>query len=255
MRLYGFRNINIGERVLNNYEMSDKASPGSGSGKWLLGIDTSTEQSGIALGDGIDLLELSLPGGRQQTRELLPIVDWLLGRRDLSIGEIGAVAVAIGPGSFTGLRVGLSVAKGLALAQGAVVIGIPTLEIVAWPYRASKTPVLAVLPAGRSRFVWAWAEPGEAIGPPVNGTLGEIVETTRDRPGVLVTGEFPPTAFEALATAGVRLESRLMGVRRAAAVVDLGRYRWANGNIDDASSLEPIYLHGKQTALPPRSQR
>jgi tRNA threonylcarbamoyladenosine biosynthesis protein TsaB len=255
MRLYGFGNINIGDGVLNNRESPGNVQGSPIAANWLLGVDTSTDQTGIAVTDGTDLLDVSLPGGRQQTRDLLPAIDWLLTQHGLTLGQIGAAAVTIGPGSFTGLRVGLSVAKGLALAQGAAVIGIPTLEIVSWPYRASATPVLAVLPAGRSRFVWAVAEPGVAIAAPVNSSLDELVEAAHARPDLLVAGELPPPAYEALVAAGVRLESRLLGSRRAAALVDLGWRRWAAGEVNDASSLEPIYLHGKQTALPPRSQR
>jgi tRNA threonylcarbamoyl adenosine modification protein YeaZ len=189
MRLYGFGNINIGDGVLNNRESPGNVQGSPSAANWLLGVDTSTDQTGIAVTDGTDLLDVSLPGGRQQTRDLLPAIDWLLTQHGLTLGQLGAAAVAIGPGSFTGLRVGLSVAKGLALAQGAAVIGIPTLEIVAWPYRASATPVLAVLPAGRSRFVWAVAEPGVAIGSPVNSSLDELIEAAHARPDLLVAGE------------------------------------------------------------------
>jgi tRNA threonylcarbamoyladenosine biosynthesis protein TsaB len=222
---------------------------------WLLSLDTSTEQIGIALTNGEQMLELSLPGGREQTRGLLPVVDWLLHQQGLTSHHIGAVAVATGPGSFTGLRVGLSVAKGLAIAQGVAVVGIPTLDIVAWPYRASGVPLLAVLPAGRSRFVWSLYDADGQHGEPRNGTLEDVQGALAARPDLLVTGELGSAAHEVIAGQHARIESRMLGTRRSAALADLGYQRWQAGHLSDAASLEPIYLHGKQTALPPRSQR
>jgi tRNA threonylcarbamoyladenosine biosynthesis protein TsaB len=222
---------------------------------WLLAIDTSTEQIGVALTDGATMIELSLPGGRQQTTSLLPLIEWVVSRQQLAISDIRAVAVAIGPGSFTGLRVGLSIAKGLTLAQDSAVIGIPTLDIVAWPYRQSRTPLIAVIPAGRSRFVWCIVDADGTITEPANSSLDEFLTVAQDHPNHLVTGELAGPVHDALVAQATRVESQLLGTRRTAALADLGWSRWRQGDVDDPASLEPIYLHGKQTALPPRSQR
>lgn len=222
---------------------------------WLLGLDTSTGQTGIALTNGTSVLELSLPGGREQTRSVLPEIDWLLQRLQVHRDQIGAVAVATGPGSFTGLRVGLSIGKGFALASNAAVIGVPTLDIVTRPYRMSNLPVMAVLPAGRSRLVWEIHEANGDHATPRNGTLAELLETLMERSDVLVVGELDEPVWQEIAAKHPRIEARLLGTRRAAALVEIGYQRWIAGDVDDATTLEPVYLHGQQTALPPRSQR
>ena len=227
----------------------------NGTAPWLLALDTSTGQTGIALTDGQRMLELSLPGGREQTRSVLPEIAWSMERLQVTREQVGAVAVATGPGSFTGLRVGLSIAKGFALAQGAEVIGVPTLDVATWAYRASQTPVMAVLPAGRSRLVWSsFTGTGEAAAPR-NGTLPELLGAIRDMPEALVVGELDAAVWQVIAQHHPRIESHLLGTRRSAALADLGYRRWQAGDTDDATTLEPVYLHGPQTALPPRSQR
>ena len=222
---------------------------------WLLAIDTSTEQIGLALTDGERMIELSLPGGRQQTTSMLPLIDWLISKQELSIADIQVVAVAIGPGSFTGLRVGLSIAKGLALAQDAKVVGIPTLDIVAWSYRQSRIPLIAVIPAGRSRFVWSLVDAAGKSVPPVNGSLDELVSGSTTNRDHLVVGELPFSVHSTLVEQGAWIESHGLGNRRNAALAAFGWSRYSLGDVDDPALLEPIYLHGKQTALPPRSQR
>src|SRR5512137_702545 len=98
----------------------------------LLAVDTSTAQIGLALYDGT-----SVPGefvwhsGLHHTQELAPALSELLRRVNIKMKSIAALGVALGPGSFTSLRVGLAFAKGLVLARHIPIIGIPTLDIVA----------------------------------------------------------------------------------------------------------------------------
>ncbi|MEJ7839123.1 MAG: tRNA (adenosine(37)-N6)-threonylcarbamoyltransferase complex dimerization subunit type 1 TsaB [Thermomicrobiales bacterium] len=240
---------------MNNQDQRDSINATVGPGHWLLAIDTSSEQLGIAMTDGVDITELSLPGGRQQTTSLLPLIDFLGARAGLHQSDFGAVAVATGPGSFTGLRVGLSLAKGMALAQQSAVIGIPTLDVVARPYRSTRQAVVATLPAGRSRIVWCRVSDAGVLGPAVNCGLDEFLDEIGCLPDQLIVGELSAAAEALLLERGVRVETRLLGGRRAAALAELGFERWQLGQISDAESLEPIYLHGKQTSLPPRSQR
>ena len=105
----------------------------------LLAIDTSTAQVGLALYDGVQILgEVTWTAGQHHTTELAPAVSELMRRSNVSMDKVGALGVAIGPGSFTSLRVGLSLAKGIALASHLPLIGISTLDIIA-----------AAQPAGR----------------------------------------------------------------------------------------------------------
>ena len=103
----------------------------------LLGIDTATRDASVALlrvsgaGDVESLAEERFGASGASGAEILPAIDACLARAALSPSGIDAVAVSIGPGSFTGLRVGLATARGLALGTSAVVVGVPTLEAVA----------------------------------------------------------------------------------------------------------------------------
>src|SRR3954465_7408992 len=97
----------------------------------LLAVDTSTSQAGLALYDGRVRTELVWHAGRDHGRHLMPAVDQALDRVGLRPGDLTAVAAARGPGSFTGLRVGLAVAQGMAVALEIPAYGIGALEVLA----------------------------------------------------------------------------------------------------------------------------
>ena len=159
----------------------------------ILSIDTSSSQGGIALYDGRTLSTRSWPAERSHTTTLLSEIHHLLDRAEVRVPELAAVAIAIGPGAFTGLRVGFGVAKGFHLATKVPLIGISTLEATALGYATCGSPVVAVIGAGRGRLVWARYEASsgglDQSRPPRNGTVSELVEELRGSSRVLVTGE------------------------------------------------------------------
>ncbi len=112
----------------------------------LLAIDTSTAQVGLALYDGIQILgEMTWTTRQHHTTELAPALAGLLNRSDASMDMVSALGVAIGPGSFTSLRVGLALAKGIALARHLPLIGISTMDVIA-----------GAQPQGRTLRGWRW---------------------------------------------------------------------------------------------------
>jgi tRNA A37 threonylcarbamoyladenosine modification protein TsaB len=118
----------------------------------LLGIDTSTHLASVALHDGTRLLsEHTWLAQQDHTRTLLPNIQRLFEDARVGMDAISGVAVALGPGSFNGLRVGLSTAKGLAVARQLPLVGAGTLEVLAAEYG----PENAVMNAGRGR-VYRW---------------------------------------------------------------------------------------------------
>lgn len=226
---------------------------------WLLAIDTSTEQAGLALTDGDLTAELSWPAGRTQTVTVLPQIEQLLDLCGVDRDALGAVAVAIGPGTFTGLRVGLALAKGFVLARDLPLIGVPTLDIAAAPYASTDSPVVVAVAAGRGRIVWAAYGHDEGFGlryGPVNTLGAELVDWLRDHPHTLVTGELSSALRGALHAAGhERIEEAALALRRPAALAAIGWCRWQDGEIDDAAMLEPVYLHAARQSPPPISDR
>ncbi len=114
--------------------------------RFVLGIDTATRTASVGLLDGDTLVaERSLPGSRSLATVVLPMVQEVLDAAGRSLAEVELIAVSLGPGSFTGLRIGLSVVKGFALTTGCDVVGVPTLHalaLVAGPMRGLICPVL-----------------------------------------------------------------------------------------------------------------
>jgi len=211
----------------------------------LLAIDTATEQAGIALFDGVNIAEVSWPAGRQQTVTVLPAIERLLASSGVTLGDVAALGVAIGPGTFTGLRIGLSIAKGLAALSDRAIVGISTLAVAAEPYGSAAVPVLVTLPAGRGRVVWAVKDIGEAVGSPVNSSLAELEAVLAEHPEYLLAGELLPEQRERIAAVHVRMAPVTAGTRRPSSLAYLAWERWRQGDVDDPVAIEPVYLHGQ----------
>lgn len=211
--------------------------------EWLLALDTATDQAGIALFDGAHVAELSWPAERRQTEAMLPAIEWLLASCGVSLNDVGAIGVAIGPGTFTGLRVGLSVAKGLAALSNRVILGVSTIAIAADPYGSSGVPVLVTLPAGRGRVVWALKKVEQEVGEPVNSSLDELIGVLEQHPDYLLAGELLPEQRERLVAVHDRIVPVTAGARRPSSLARLAWQRWQRGDTDDPATIEPVYLH------------
>ncbi len=123
------------------------------SASTLLAIDTSTRAVGLALYNGAQILNETMWVSRDyHTVELAPAISDALLKNGLEAKDLCAVAVALGPGSFTGLRIGLALAKGLAIVRHIPIIGIPTLDSLAVGQPLIQLPMAAVLRAGRGRL-------------------------------------------------------------------------------------------------------
>jgi tRNA threonylcarbamoyladenosine biosynthesis protein TsaB len=214
----------------------------------LLAIDTSTRQMGLALYDGAQVIgELLWHSRHYHTVELAPAVADLLTRSGLKMDAIQALGVALGPGSFTSLRVGLAFIKGLALARHLPIAGIPTLDVVAAAQEVRDLPLAAVLQAGRGRLALAWYEAGESgwdsKGSPSVTTADELAESINKQ--TIVCGELTAEERQRLARkrVNVLLASPAKCVRRPAVLAELAWERWQAGALEDAASLAPIYLH------------
>jgi tRNA threonylcarbamoyladenosine biosynthesis protein TsaB len=223
-------------------------APPSGEGvRPILSIDTSSGQGGLAIYDGRRLSTRSWPADRSHTTTLLSEIHHLLDGADAGVRDLAAVAIATGPGAFTGLRVGFGVAKGFHLATGVPLIGIPTLDAAALGFATCGIPVVAVVGAGRARLVWASYDTNpEGLvqsRPPRNGTMGEFIEELRESVPALVTGEIDDDQAGLIARLeGVSLPPAPLRTRQPGALAELAWRRWRVGNVDEARAIEPIYL-------------
>jgi tRNA threonylcarbamoyladenosine biosynthesis protein TsaB len=123
----------------------------------LLAIDTSTRMIGIGLHDGKQVLSEYIWQGRgRHTIELGPQIALMMRRVEVKMDDLEGVGVALGPGSYTGLRIGLAMGKGLALACGLKLIGVPTFDVIALRQPQDSKPLFVALEAGRGRIVGMW---------------------------------------------------------------------------------------------------
>ncbi len=213
----------------------------------LLAIDTSTAQTGLALYDGASVLgEMHWRTRAHHTAELAPAVHDLCARTGVSMKDLRVLGVAMGPGSFTSLRVGLSFAKGLAVARRLPLIGIPTLDGVAAAQPLTDDPLAAVLQAGRGRLAVVWYQAvgrgWQAQGSPLVSTVDELAAQIESP--AWVCGELTAEERQRLSrNPHVRLASPAACARRPAVLAELAWARWQSGQVDSTAGLAPIYLH------------
>jgi len=212
----------------------------------LLAVDTSTIQVGLALYDGAQVIaEYAWRSNRRHTVELAPAIADLLTRCSLTMDDVKALGVALGPGSFTSLRVGLALVKGLALSKHIPLIGISTLDILAHAQPASKHPLFCAIQAGRGRFavgLYKSSKKGwQAQGPARVVTLEALMAEVQS-PSI-VCGEFSAEDIQKINNEKIQLASPARSVRRPAVLAELAWARWQADDVDDEASLAPIYLH------------
>ena len=210
----------------------------------LLAIDTSTRHAGVALAqDGQVISSRSWCSLANHTAELMPAVAEILDGQRLAARDLTGIAVALGPGGFSALRVGISAAKGLALVSGKPLVGLSTLELEAHPYLASGMPVCALLDGGRQEVATArFGKDGQRL---AEDSLGQPVE--------LLSGIAEPTIFcgegvtrwiglirEHLGILALPVTSSPAG--RLWSLAALGQQRIDLDEADDLATLQPHYL-------------
>jgi tRNA threonylcarbamoyladenosine biosynthesis protein TsaB len=202
----------------------------------VLLIHTSGGEGSVALADtelaGVVVARETMPG-RSSSERLVPVVKRLMETRGWTLRELEAIAVVDGPGSFTGVRVGLSAAKGLSEASGVPLIAISRLALLAACAGADGAPVYAVLNAGRGEFY-----------------LGEYVERRCVREALLsgpdlaaaVAGGLVVVCEAKVAEALAGVYPRVVLEPSAADVLPLAMERIAAGEFDDAALVDANYL-------------
>jgi len=213
----------------------------------LLALDTSTRRMGVALYDGTQVVhEMTWVSNFHHTVELAPAIDFALSRAGVDSSALTAIAIARGPGSFTSLRTGLALAKGLALAQNLPLVGIPSLDFLAAAQPVYELPLAAVLESGRKRLAVGWYK---AVDDRWQST-GELELHTGQSLYDLIT---EPTLVCGELSADIRallkrkrktiiLASPAQAQRRPGYLAELAWERWQAGQTDDPVTLAPIYL-------------
>ncbi|MCX2726751.1 tRNA (adenosine(37)-N6)-threonylcarbamoyltransferase complex dimerization subunit type 1 TsaB [Thermomicrobium sp. 4228-Ro] len=227
------------------------------NGRLLLALDTGGERVALALYDGQIVGEFTYDAGREHTATVLPAIQHLLRANRRRVEEIGAVAVTTGPGSFNGLRVGMSIAKALCYALDVPLFGVLTLDALAYPHTALGFPIRAFVPAGRGRVVYAdyrragaqWTRESILRSARLDElTMGLIART-------VLAGPLAPEHEEIVRRhPSVILPVPSLRELRPAWVAELAYRRWRAGESDPVAALEPIYVHGGGSATVPSVQ-
>ncbi len=225
----------------------------------LLAIESATSRVSVALVRGETALhEVQAPADTAAAETLLPAVDRLLRDAGVGLDALAGLAVSVGPGSFTGLRIGIATAKGLAFGSGLPVAPVPTLAGLARSAGACASPVVAVLDARRGEvYAAAWVGAGgEAHASVPEGIYTpESLVALLPRACVLV-GEGVALLAEALrAGPALRRVPPPLGEPSARHVGALGARLLARGAGIDAAELVPVYGRRAEAEVKRRSRR
>jgi len=213
----------------------------------ILAIDTSTQWMGISLFDGcLVLYEKVWKTNRRHTVELSPAIANALLDTGIDRKNLKGVAAALGPGSFTSLRIGLAVAKGFSLSLHIPLIGVPSLNITARGIPAQDIDLICLLRAGRGRFAAmkyvCMEEKWESSGELSVVSAHELEKSITSR--TLVCGEMDPDEKKILARRwrNIQFADPPQNIRRPSILANIAYERFINEDFDDASSTIPIYL-------------
>jgi tRNA threonylcarbamoyladenosine biosynthesis protein TsaB len=216
----------------------------------LLAIDTATAQASIALHDGTSLRgEHTWEAHNRHTVTLVPNIARMLGALDLTPEALTAIAVCIGPGSYTGVRIGVAVAKGMATPRPRPLIGVTTLDILAAAQPRVEGPLYAVFAAGRRRIGYAryrwvderWQAETEVTVDTWAAFAAEVTASSDGAAPAVVVGEVGARGREALADAPVEIPAPAWHLRRAGFLAERAWARVRSGHTDDPATLTPLY--------------
>ena len=210
-------------------------------------MDTSTSWISLALFDGTFVRsETTWQTQHHHSMELAPAIEALFRQTGTQPKDLTCLTVATGPGSFTSLRIGVAAAKGMALGLKVPLVGIPSLDVVAYSQPLDEKPLLAVLQAGRSRLAYVtylveggfWRPQHEPVVIDARDLVRTITAPT------LVAGEL---SEEARSVLGRRWKNAIIVqparcLRRAGFLAEMGWARFMNNATDDPVTLTPIYL-------------
>ena len=213
----------------------------------LLAIDTCTMRSSVALRDAHTLrAECTWESDRHHTAAVSAQIQKLMESCAIDPERLGAVAVATGPGSFTGVRCGLAIAKGIATARSLPLVGVSTFDVVAaaQPYspHAAERPLVVLVEIGRSRVAvcpYEWREGRPRIAGEWRIQSWQEFAASVD-PTAWVCGDVAPK-FAALLDKRISIAPPTYNLRRAGTLAELGYARWQAGETDNPMTLMPIY--------------
>ena len=220
----------------------------------ILGLETATEMVGVAIGghEGV-IASFEVARGRRHAEILTPAIDFVCRQADIELSEIGCIAVDVGPGLFTGMRVGLAAGKALAQALRVPMIGISSLDLLAFPCRHTDRVVVPVIDARKGEVFWAMYRqaPGgvQQVSPPVVGPPDDLIADLLARSqDALCVGDGAERYREAIVE-GHRCEVGPPVHPSAGALVQLAHSRALREDWVRPNEIEPVYLRAPDAQI------
>lgn len=223
----------------------------------VLGLETSTAQSSVCLATEEGLVAEAALGAQPSQRTggrgpahgefLMPAVAFCLDEAHVDVSALSGVAVGLGPGLYTGMRVGIAAAQALAQSRQLPVVGLPSLDVVAAAGRFARSLVASVVDARRSEVFWAIYRPGPD-GParvsdmrvgPATELAGQLEAQQED---VLCLGDGVPPHRDELEAAGATVDPAAPVRPHAHRLVELAVPRFREGRTQRPEDLRPVYL-------------
>ena len=228
----------------------------------VLGLDSATVACSAAVCvDGKLLSRRHEVMGRGQSEALMPMIEEVFADADLLAGDLDLIAVTVGPGAFTGLRIALATALGLSLASGVEAAGVTTMETLACGARAENEGVGQIIAALDSRrddiYLQGFSEDGESLGDVeavVSEALGPWLERLDLKGSVTLIGDAAERMTDLLTEAGLSVRPNFAhGVPDAAHVATLAADKMVNGL--PLLELRPLYLRPPDAVVPKHGGR
>lgn len=220
----------------------------------ILGIETATQQVGVAVGghEGV-IANFEVARGRRHAEILTPAIEFVCRQADIDLDEIGCVAVDVGPGLFTGMRVGLAAGKAIAMALRVPMIGITSLDLLAFPCRHTDRVVVPVIDARKGEVFWAMYRqvPGgvQQVSAPVVGPVDDLVADLLARSqDALCVGDGAERYREDILD-GFRCEISGPVHPAASALVQLAHAQALREDWVRPDEIEPVYLRAPDAQI------
>jgi len=216
----------------------------------VLAVDTATEACSVALLSGDELIGRSAEGGLSHAQQILGMVDAVLAEAQVSLSMLDGIAASIGPGAFTGVRISVAVAQGLAFGAGLRVAPVSTLEALAFQVmRSGAAQALACLDARMGEVYWGCftADLARGLAASSSARVGPPDSVVLPVPGVYRGIGRGFAAYPALASLpGLKLDSKdSRALPNAREFATLGALRLSAGEGLDPADLSPLYLRDK----------
>jgi tRNA threonylcarbamoyladenosine biosynthesis protein TsaB len=215
----------------------------------VLAIETSTPQTSVALGGEGGILAAASLAGRSHQEQVVPTLEHLLRWSDVRLSQLGGIAVGVGPGLFTGLRVGVQTAKSLSQVLSVPILGLTSLDVLAFSIRHSPRLLVSIIDARRGEVFWATYRPvpggvmrtGDLAVSSPEGVVAEIEALGED---VLLVGDGAILYRNTFEELGSQVEFASAGGAhpQGEAMVELSVPRFLREEHDRLADVRPLYL-------------